>query len=130
MCGLRGLSMSNSPYQSLFSSHFFHDMAVDHSINTVKISKNKHKCYSAKTALKRGISRATSGLIDQYKKCKHCAWYSDVFYNHNYLGVKIIENNEDFEKVKQQFVNHMNRSHPDICEKKIMKRLSHKEKYV
>ena len=37
---------------------------------------------------------------------------------------------EDYEKVKEQFVRHMNRSHPQICQKKIMMRLDNKEQLV
>ena len=94
--------------------------------------KKARKCYSARTALKYNGSDITQAknLSDQYDKCLHCGWYSTVFYKKTWNGVKIIENDEDYEKVKEQFVRHMNRSHPKICQKKIMMRLDNKEQLV
>ena len=103
-------------------------------VGTSKITTGKkaRKCYSARTALKYNGSDITQAknLSDQYDKCLHCGWYSTVFYKKTWNGVKIIENDEDYEKVKEQFVRHMNRSHPKICQKKIMMRLDNKEQLV
>ena len=98
----------------------------------ITTGKKARKCYSARTALKyngNDITQAKS-LSNKYDKCIHCGWYSHVFYKKTWNGVKIIENDEDYEKVKEQFVRHMNRSHPKICQKKIMMRLDNKEQLV
>lgn len=85
----------------------------------------KTRCYSARTGLKRNLTSNDKSQIESlanrhYKGCKHCGWYSWVFWNHESAGYTVIGNNEDFEKVKEQFTNHMNRSHKDICKKKQM----------
>ena len=102
--------------------------------------KINYKPYSARTGLKLIINYGSwlgdkdviSDMSIGYKKCLHCAYYSFVFYNKSIMrkSIKVIENDYDFEQVKKQYVRHMNRSHPDICKRKLMKRLDNKQKLV
>lgn len=96
----------------------------------------KTKCYSARTGLKRDLTdqdkiQINALATEYYKGCRHCGWYSWIFFNHKCAGAAIIKNKEDLEKVKQQFTNHMNRSHKDICKRKMMSYITpeRKDKY-
>lgn len=85
-------------------------------------NKPKKKIHNAKDALKEYGEHPPIGvrsLSSAYKGCNKCAWYSDVFYNKQSGHVVAIENDEDFEIVKDNFVNHMNDEHPDICARKM-----------
>ena len=132
-----------SPTISSFSSNItisqddflsFYNNMIPWSIHKlIPIKKSlKTKCYSARTGLRHECDKIheVRRLALQYKGCLHCGWYSHVFYSKTYGSRKIIQNDADFEKVKEQFVNHMNRSHPDICKKKLMMQLDNKQQLV
>lgn len=94
------------------------------------------KYFSAKTGIKhtpviegenrRGDKymafRGTSDVVStkQYGGCHECFWYSLVFHAKEAPDrTKIIESDEDFEKVKGHFVKHFNKEHPEIVAKKM-----------
>lgn len=87
------------------------------------INKTREKCFDAKTGLIFYNARESSNLLslrEDYQGCLECAWYSFVFYNKNdTLQFPIIESDEDFERVKNNFVAHFNESHKDIIAKKL-----------
>ena len=57
---------------------------------------------------------------DLYNGCLECFWYSIVFYAKKAPdGTMIIDSDEDFEKVKEHFVKHFNKKHPDVVAKKM-----------
>ena len=91
--------------------------------------KNNRKYYTAETGLKRtpviqnhhcmylGGDRC---LNEDYHGCKKCFWYSLIFFKkQDVQGTRIIETDEDFEKVKANFVKHFNKAHKDVVAKKM-----------
>ena len=80
----------------------------------------KKRNYDAITFLQ-GMARK------HYGGCIHCAFYSMYFYHKKYWCLSCAETDQDFEKLKNNFVKHMNRSHPNICKRKLMKRLNREE---
>lgn len=87
------------------------------------INKTREKCFDAKTGLifcnERYDNRLAS-LKDNYNGCMECAWYSLVFYiKDDPLHFHIIESDEDFERVKNNFVVHFNESHKDVVAQKL-----------
>jgi len=93
-------------------------------------TKKMRKYYTAETGLKRFPVREDkiflhlgSNVIEkkQYNGCHQCFWYSLIFHRKtDQQGLKIIENDEDFEKVKNNFVKHVNKKHQkDIVMKKM-----------
>ena len=91
---------------------------------TFRRPRKQSKCFSARRGLKKfGESSFLKQMADKfYNGCLHCAWYSYNFPSY----IK----DDDFEKLKVQFVRHMNRSHPDICKKKLMKKLNNRENMI
>ena len=79
------------------------------------------KIHNAKKALKEygKFTPLVIGTSDKYDNCIECSWYSLAFYKKRVGHVIAIENNEDFEIVKSNFVDHMNEAHPDICARKM-----------
>jgi len=95
------------------------------------------KYFSAKTGLKHmPVKRHSNGWLyfgsrgidpETYNGCAECFWYSIVFHAKRAPdGTKIIDTDEDFEKVKAHFVKHFNKKHPEIVAKKMA--LRHPEK--
>ena len=94
-----------------------------------KPKKKQRKYYSAKTGLKKyPVIHDRSYMIlghdsipaERYNNCEECFWYSLVFFNkEDKLGTKIIETDEDFEKVKYHFMKHFNKKHKDVVAKKM-----------
>ena len=73
----------------------------------------KKRNYDAITFLQ-GMARK------HYGGCIHCAFYSMYFYHKKYWCLSCAETDQDFEKLKNNFVKHMNRSHPNICKRKLI----------
>lgn len=98
-------------------------------IEDSKPRRRRKKYYTSEIGLKRTPVKLAAGYRwlgedhvskDTYGGCNHCYWYSLVFFNKcDPEGTLIIENDEDFEKVKQNFVDHFNKAHPDIVAKKM-----------
>ena len=104
----------------------------------VKPKKPLKKYYNAETGLKYSPVLHKHGYMflgkdhipeERYNKCDKCFWYSLVFFNkEDKVGTKIIENDEDFEKIKTCFMTHFNKEHKDIVAKKIA--LKNPEKFT
>ena len=105
------------------------DFAIDTSCDMTDLihlyenfPKPVKKIHSAKEALKeygKCIPRGMQGLAANYDNCLECGWYSWMFYEKKADHIIAIENDEDFEIMKNNFVEHMNEAHPDICARKI-----------
>ena len=121
--GVYSEDTENSLYEYLEDTE---NSLVHEFIPSPKKTYNTKKIYNAKEALKSG--RITWFTLSDYGGCKECSWYSHVFYLRSFGNMISIENNEDFEAVKSNFVAHMNESHPDICARKM--KLKNAEKYT
>lgn len=64
-----------------------------------------------------GTSIYTRGIGTMYGGCSECYEFSMCFGGSSYEG-KTIQNEEDFEIIKQKFVAHVNKEHRDIIAKK------------
>jgi len=113
-------------FPDAFATYINGEMAEGLGERKFKSKKKKQsntRCYSARTGLKRLLGKDTSNIDslakNNYNGCRHCGWYSMLFYKNKIDDCEIIRNNMDFLKVQRQFVNHFNRSHKDICEKKL-----------